>query len=108
MGSQNPSIKALVKLIDDPDEDIFHHVRDELIKCGSKAIPYLEKSWEDDYYGLVFQSRIENIIHDIQFEEVKIALKNCCLKATQFRFDLISFSLSLVSDKLSTSLSALN
>ena len=30
MGSQNPSIKALVKLIDDPDEDIFHHVRDEL------------------------------------------------------------------------------
>ena len=76
MGSQKPSIKALVKLIDDPDEDIFHHVRDELIKCGSKAIPYLEKSWEDDYYGLVFQNRIENIIHDIQFEEVKNALKN--------------------------------
>ena len=39
MGSQNPSIKALVKLIDDPDEDIFHHVRDELIKCGAK--PFL-------------------------------------------------------------------
>jgi regulator of sirC expression with transglutaminase-like and TPR domain len=75
MGNHNPSIKALVKLIDDPDEDIFLHVRDELIKCGSQAIPYLEKSWEDEYYGLVFQSRIENIIHDIQFEDVKDALK---------------------------------
>ena len=83
MRNHNPSIKALVKLIDDPDEDIFLHVRDELIKCGNKAIPYLEKSWEDDYYGLVFQSRIENIIHDIQFEDVKDALKkwnNCSEK----------------------------
>lgn len=75
MGNHSPSIKALVKLIDDPDEDIFLHVRDELIKCGSKAIPYLEKSWEDDYYGLVFQSRIENVIHDIQFEDTKVALE---------------------------------
>ena len=75
MGNHSPSIKALVKLIDDPDEDIFLHVRDELIKCGSKAIPYLEKSWEDDYYGLVFQSRIENVIHDIQFEDIKVALE---------------------------------
>jgi regulator of sirC expression with transglutaminase-like and TPR domain len=75
MDKNNHSIKALVKLIDDPDEDIFLHVKDELIRCGSKAIPYLEKSWEDDYYGLVFQNRIENIIHDIQFKEIKDALK---------------------------------
>ena len=83
MGKNDPSIKALVKLIDDPDEDIFLHVKDELIRCGSKAIPYLEKSWEDDYYGLVFQNRIENIIHDIQFKEIKDALKkwnNCSEK----------------------------
>ena len=74
MSNQSSSIRALVKLIDDPDEDIYNHVRDELIKCGNKAIPYLEKSWEDEYYGLVFQSRIENIIHDIQFEDIKDAL----------------------------------
>ena len=80
MSTAIPSISALVKLIDDPDEDIFLHVRDEIVKYGSKAIPYLEKSWEEDYYGLVFQSRIENIIHDIQFEEVKSNLEewsNC-------------------------------
>ena len=80
MSKAKPSISALVKLIDDPDENVFLHVRDEIIKCGSNAIPYLEKSWEEDYYGLVFQSRIENIIHDIQFEEVKTGLEkwnNC-------------------------------
>ncbi len=74
MSDQSSSIKALVKLIDDPDEEIYQHVRDELIKCGSKAIPYLEKSWEDEYYGLVFQNRIENVIHDIQFEDIKESL----------------------------------
>jgi len=74
MSNQSSSIRALVKLIDDPDEGIYNHVRDELIKCGSKAIPYLEKSWEDEYYGLIFQNRIENIIHDIQFEDIKGSL----------------------------------
>lgn len=68
---QSKSIQALVKLIDDPDENIFTHVRDELMNFGSKAIPFLEDSWEKDNYGLVFQSRIEQIIHDIQFKTVK-------------------------------------
>ena len=68
------SIQALVQLIDDPDESVFEHVRDQLLKIGSEAIPYLENSWETDYYGLLFQNRIEKIIHDIQFDEVKAKL----------------------------------
>ena len=68
------SIQALVQLIDDPDESVFEHVRDQLVKIGSEVIPYLENSWETDYYGLLFQNRIESIIHDIQFEEVKSKL----------------------------------
>lgn len=67
----NTSIQALVKLIDDPDENVFGHVKDQLLKCGLEAIPYLEHSWETDYYGLIFQTRVEQIIHEIQFEETK-------------------------------------
>lgn len=70
------SIQALVQLIDDPDESVFEHVRDQLLKIGSEAIPYLENSWETDYYGLLFQNRIEQIIHDIQFDEVKANLQS--------------------------------
>lgn len=75
MGNQE-SIKALVQLIDDPDDNIFHHVRDELINIGEQAIPFLEDSWEKENYGLMFQSRIEQLIHDIQFNHVRRKLKD--------------------------------
>ncbi len=71
MTLDNSSIQALVKLIDDPDDSIFEHVRGQLIQFGPDAIPYLEHSWENDYYGLIFQTRIENIIQDIQLEVIK-------------------------------------
>jgi len=70
------SIRALINLIDDPDEQIFEHVRDKLLTYGPYAIPFLENSWEDDTYGLIFQSRIEQIIHEIQFENTKFQLKS--------------------------------
>jgi regulator of sirC expression with transglutaminase-like and TPR domain len=69
------SIKALIRLIDDPDESVFEHVRDKLLSYGANAIPYLENSWEDQDYGLIYQTRIEQIIHEIQFEEIKAQLK---------------------------------
>lgn len=69
------SIEALVRLIEDPDENIYGHVRDELISCGSSVIPILESSWETEDYGLVFQSRIESLIHEIQLSEIKNDLK---------------------------------
>lgn len=65
------SIIALINLIDDPDEDIFSHVRDRLLQYGPEAIPYLENSWEEKDFGLLFQNRIENLIHEIQFENSK-------------------------------------
>ena len=65
------SIEALVRLIEDPDETIYGHVRDELMNCGSSVIPILESSWEIDDYGLMFQSRIETLIQEIQFSEIK-------------------------------------
>ena len=67
----NTSIKALVQLIDDPDDNIYEHVRDQLKQYGNEAIPYLENSWSSSYYGMLFQSRVEKIIHEIKFEETK-------------------------------------
>lgn len=74
--SKEKSIKALVRLIDDPDEGIFEQVRDELISHGAAAIPFLESSWEEEEeFGLIFQNRIENLIHEIQFKSIKDELK---------------------------------
>lgn len=65
------SIQALIALMDDPDEEIFAHVRDRLLEFGPDAIQYLESSWEERDFGLIFQTRIEALIHEIQFEECK-------------------------------------
>jgi regulator of sirC expression with transglutaminase-like and TPR domain len=46
-------------------------VRDQLKQYGNEAIPYLENSWSSSYYGMLFQSRVEKIIHEIKFEETK-------------------------------------
>jgi regulator of sirC expression with transglutaminase-like and TPR domain len=73
--ANNDSILALINLIDDPDESIYEHVHDRLLSYGAEAIPFLENSWEDQDFGLLFQNRIESLIHEIQFEETKRSLK---------------------------------
>jgi regulator of sirC expression with transglutaminase-like and TPR domain len=63
-------IQALISLLDDPDVEIFSTVEGELLKEQVEIVPELEKAWEvsaDD----VFQKRVENIIHSIQFENLK-------------------------------------
>jgi regulator of sirC expression with transglutaminase-like and TPR domain len=65
------SVQALIHLVDDPDDQIFEHVRDKIKSYGKDAIPILENSWESQDFGLLFQHRIENIIHEIQFEDSK-------------------------------------
>lgn len=70
------NIEALIHLIDDPDEQVFSLIRDKLMQYGSDAIPYLESSWGEKDYGLIFLNRIEQLIHDIQFESVKTELTN--------------------------------
>jgi regulator of sirC expression with transglutaminase-like and TPR domain len=65
------NIEALIHLIDDPDTEIYQHVRDRLMQYGPEAIPYLENSWGEKDYGLIFLTRVEQLIHDIQFEYTK-------------------------------------
>ncbi|TKC07553.1 transglutaminase-like domain-containing protein [Pedobacter frigoris] len=63
-------ISALVKLLDDPDQEIYQHVEGRLLEYGSEVIDYLENAWEQSLDTLL-QQRIENIVHKIQFTNVK-------------------------------------
>lgn len=72
--STNKELEALVKLLDDPDEDISKHVEERLLSYGSEIISFLESSWEQSFDVLV-QQRIENLVHKIQFADVKNELK---------------------------------
>lgn len=63
-------INALVKLLDDPDPEVFQHVAKRLLEHGNSVIHFLETEWENSLDTLL-QERIENIVHQIQFNTVK-------------------------------------
>jgi regulator of sirC expression with transglutaminase-like and TPR domain len=68
-------IKALISLLDDPDASIFEDVSKKIISYGDAVIPYLEFAWENSFDHLL-QTRIEDIIHQLQFESIKLELTN--------------------------------
>lgn len=70
-------IRALVNLLDDPDEVIFAQVKEKIISFGEEVIPTLESAWEYQHdFGELFQQRVENIIHSIQFSGIYNSLKD--------------------------------
>lgn len=67
-------LKALISLLDDKDRDISHHVEQKIISLGELVIPFLEMAWEDFKEESV-QKKIENLIHSIQFSNLKEKFK---------------------------------
>lgn len=68
-------VLALISLLDDPDETVFKQVSMKFLSLGQNIIPVLEDAWEHSFDTLI-QNRIENIIHQIQFDIIKDELKN--------------------------------
>tara|TARA_B100000795_G_scaffold225701_1_gene181499 strand:- start:4006 stop:4881 length:876 start_codon:yes stop_codon:yes gene_type:complete len=68
-------LKALIQLLDDPDDAIFIHVREKLLTLGLEVIPKLEDNWEIAEEVLV-QQRIENLIHTIKSHDIHQQLTN--------------------------------
>ena len=62
-------IESLIKLLDDPDEEVSHHVEEKLLSYGNEIIQYLEDAWEQSF-DAVLQQRIENMVHLIQFQNI--------------------------------------
>ncbi|MBC8053318.1 MAG: hypothetical protein H7Y13_09665 [Sphingobacteriaceae bacterium] len=67
-------LESLIKLLDDPDEEIARHVEQKLLSYGNEVIEYLESAWEQSFDALL-QERIENLVHRIQYQSVKKELE---------------------------------
>jgi regulator of sirC expression with transglutaminase-like and TPR domain len=68
------TIKAMISLLDDNDKEVFENVSGNLISLGKEVVPYLEDAWSHAFDPIV-QSRIENIVHRIQFSDLKDQLQ---------------------------------
>ncbi len=66
---------ALITLLDDPDKAVYEMVEKEFLDEDPVIIGQLEKVWETSYDELL-QSRIENLIQQIQFRETSRKIKN--------------------------------
>ncbi|SEM44366.1 Regulator of sirC expression, contains transglutaminase-like and TPR domains [bacterium A37T11] len=78
-------VQSLIQLLDDPDESIFAMVEQKLLSLGGEVIDHLELAWEQSF-NVVVQTRIENLIHQIQFEQVMNELQLWKLSGS---FDLL-------------------
>ena len=67
-------VQSLIKLLDDPDVEISSHVEEKLLSIGNEVIGYLENAWSHSLDSML-QERIENLVHKIQFSNVKQELE---------------------------------
>jgi hypothetical protein len=70
-------IEALIALLDDSDHEVISAVTDSLLQHGPDVIPQLEKAWETTLDEKL-QGRLENVIHNIQFDSTRANLQNWC------------------------------
>ena len=66
----NNEISALLRLIDDPDNEVYDTVANKLMDYGKEIIPKLEQLWEHTI-DVSIQSRIELLIHRVHFNELQ-------------------------------------
>lgn len=74
MVESNIEIRSLIRLLDDPDSEVFESVSSSLQDKGIDIVPELEKAWESALNNTV-QSRLENIIQRIQTGYVRERIK---------------------------------
>jgi regulator of sirC expression with transglutaminase-like and TPR domain len=60
-------------LLDDDDKQVVSHVEEKILSLGKDVIPFLEKEWETSF-NPTLQSRIEDIIHILQYDLLKARL----------------------------------
>ncbi|PZF72442.1 transglutaminase family protein [Taibaiella soli] len=70
MMRQNNEIRALLRLIDDPDNEVFETVADKIVHYGKEIIPNLEQLWEVTADESL-QERIEQLIHRVHFQDLQ-------------------------------------
>ena len=66
----NKEITALLRLIDDPDDEVYDTVASTLLNYGKDIIPKLEQLWETTPDESV-QERIEMLIHRVHFNDLQ-------------------------------------
>jgi regulator of sirC expression with transglutaminase-like and TPR domain len=101
-------IIAMISLLDDNDNEVISTVTGNLLQQGTEVIPDLEKAWEGTLSEKL-QSRLENLIQEIQFNGVKKDLSQWVKSGAEYilegafhvaRFQFPEISMKKLSDQI--------
>ena len=79
---------AQIQLLEDPDKQIFSMIREQIVKQGKEVVPILEQAWGSSTIPLVHK-RIEDIIHEINFNQIVYGIKEWLLKGHKDWFSIM-------------------
>ena len=68
-------LNLLIHLLDDPDQEAFHQVSNEILTLGLPAVEPLEEAWFNTNDELARQ-RIEVLVHSLQYDNLYNELAN--------------------------------
>lgn len=68
-------LNAMISLLDDTDKRIIEQIENKILSLGVTIVPALEQAWESNLNPLL-QSRLEGVIHVLQFDDLKQRLVN--------------------------------
>ncbi|AMR31423.1 hypothetical protein A0256_08300 [Mucilaginibacter sp. PAMC 26640] len=63
-------VNSLIRLLDDPDGEVYEHVHQKLLSYGPEIVTYLESAF-GEAFDAIQQERIANLVHEIQFGTLK-------------------------------------
>jgi len=73
---ENSQVVALIRLVEDPDPNVYGHVKQRLVEMGREIVPSLEDTLNIRKQQFAFddgdhETRLQHIIKEIQFNQVK-------------------------------------
>jgi len=76
-----PSIDALIKLIDDPDQLVYEHVRAEILRTGTTALPKLHDILDFEKLSAEHVERVQSLVRELHFAAIMEQLETWCLSS---------------------------
>jgi len=73
--TEQTTLMALLNLLDDPDPEVFTHIKNKVIEIGPVALPYLEDAAQlkNDHLS---ENRITTLLNQINYNKTESALLN--------------------------------
>jgi len=73
-GNSLKELKALISMLDEPNEDLFNHISSHIIRFGDEALPFLEDI-SANFMNPFAAARAKTILREIENNKIRQSLK---------------------------------